>query len=261
MGPGDVICIEGTAGGAAGGLMRLGASGGFMGHVILVIATPRGVMRNSEEALQFQQVWPQHHNVRTLWLVRTLESTRSVEGYHESEHLMYVDERTGRIMTVGEELQNQFIKFEHPERVSVWQCPPALRKDFQIGIMHSVLAQMKQHESNWSWGTAVRAFLLSAEVSNSAASTSIREIQQCWSAEPICSSLVVVFWQRYLCQLADMFNSDALDWILRWMPLKSDRALPGELLSTMQQHEWVLVSRLSVACQTSQTPRPRFNTC
>jgi len=264
LSPGDVLCVTGTA----TGIMRLGATGGYMGHVLLVTAPPRGVHRHTPEALVFQGVWPEHHDARVLWLVRTMESTRNQEGFHESEHLLYVDDKTGKILAVAEEHHNQFLRFEHPERVDVWRCPPALRKCFRFDIMNTVLADMRQYESNWSWSTAVRAFLFSSKVPDDSRKAmeradSLQAIQQCWFADPICSSLVVVFWQRYLCLLADMYNSnpgpnttevDALDWILQWMPLKSDRALPGELLETMQQCGWVLVSR------APQASRPRITT-
>lgn len=258
LSPGDVLCVQGTP----GGIMRLGATGGYQGHVLLVTAPPRGVQKHTAEAIQFQAVWPEDHDVRVLWRVRTLESTRNEEGFHESDHLLYVEEKTGRILVVAEEHCNQFNKFVQPERVDIWQCPSNLRKCFRIDIMNNVLEDMRQNEASWSWSTAVRAFLFSAEVSeNSHKASMLQDIQQCWGAEPICSSLIVVFWQRYLCGLADLYNAipgrlsaeveagitiaevDALDWILEWMPLKGDRALPGELLSTMQQCGWVLVSR------------------
>jgi hypothetical protein len=258
---GDVICVRGQE----GAITRLGATGGFMGHVLLVTAPPRGVHRQTAEAFGFHGVWPSG-NVRVLWLVRTMESTRDAEGFHESDHLLYIEEDTRRILTVGEEHHNQFIKFEVPEKVEVWRCPPELRACFRPEIMHNVLAQMRAQEANWSWSTAVRAFFFSAQMREdyAARASVMQEIQGAWGAEPICSSLVVVFWQRYLCELADFYNNptnpkatevDALDWILQWMPLKSDRALPGELLSTMHQRGWALVEYLP------QQGRPRSQTC
>lgn len=255
LAPGDVLCVQGQP----GGIMRLGATGGYMGHVLLVTAPPRGVWKNTPEAFQFQGVWPDQHDCRVLWLVRTMESTRNTEGFHESEHLVYVEGGTGRMLVVAEELNNQFLKFEHAEQLEVWQCPASLRKGFRLDIMHNVLCEMKQYEASWSWSTAVRAYLFSANMSPPAKADKegmLQDLEQAWGAEPICSSLIVVFWQRYLCALADMYNAhpapnttevDALDWILQWMPLKSDRALPGELLSTMKQCGWALISHIPQA--------------
>lgn len=236
LSPGDVLCVEGEP----EGIMRLGATGGFFGHVLLVTSPPRAVRRGTAEATQFQGVWPD--NVNTLWLVRTMESTRSSDGFHESEHMLCVDE-AGTILDVAEDCNNQILKWQHPERVDVLQCPSTLRNGFRLDIMHGVLAEMKQCQANWSWSTAVRAVLFSAEVSDDQAGV-MREIEQCWGAAPICSSLVIAFWQRYLCKLADATGSSAVDKILQWMPLKSDRTLPGEMLRTMEQCDWALVSHM-----------------
>jgi len=251
LSPGDVLCVQGDP----GAVMRLGATGGFMGHVLLVTAPPRGIHRHTAEAVMFQGVWPVGSNVRVLWLVRTMESTRDTEGFHETDHLIYVEEGTGNILVVAEEKDNHFHKFETHEKVEVWQCPLDLRKFFRLDVMYNVLAQMRRHEASWSWSTAVRAFLFSAQVPDDIRKANMmQEIQECWSATPICTSLVVVFWQRYLCDLARLYNNpqqpkvtevDALDWILQWMPLKSDRALPGELLSTMHQCGWEMISCVS----------------
>lgn len=260
--PGDVICLQGRNGGT---MMQLGSSGGYMGHVLLVTGAPQPIAKNTPKALQYQHVWPTDHNVATtLWQVSTIESTRSVEGYHESIHIMFIDELSGRVLALGEDQFNKFLKFDQPERVDIWQCPQQLRRGFNFAIMNTVLNEMRSNQGTWSWATAIRAYLFPATVSdNYDKARTLEDIQQCWTAEPICSSLVVVFWQRYICALADMHNAstspnamkvDALDWILKWMPLKSDRALPGELLSTMQQCGWVSVSRVP------KTGRPRLNT-
>lgn len=235
-----------------------------MGHVLLVTGAPQAITWNTPKALQYQHVWPTDYEARTLWQVSTMESTRSVEGYHESNHLLFIDETSGRVLALGEDQLNTFLKFDQPERVDIWQCPQQLRRSFNFAIMNTVLNEMRSNEGTWSWATAIRAYLFPAELSakNDKASV-LQDIQQCWTAEPICSSLVVVFWQRYICALADMHNAttspntvkvDALDWILQWMPVKSDRVLPGELMTAMQQCGWVSVSRMP------KTGRPRLNT-
>lgn len=250
--PGDVICVQGREGGA---MMQLGATGGYMGHVLLVLGHPRCVMKNTAEGHPYTHMWPTDYECQTMWIVSTMESTRNAEGFHESDYLLFIDDHSGRIFAVGEERRHALLKFDSPEPVECWQSPADLRIGFRLDIMTEVLNEMRQSEENWSWATAVRAFLFSAKVSENRRGT-LRQIQQCWHADPICSSLVVVFWQRYLCALADFYNNtpsphatqvDALDYIMSWMPLKSDRALPGELLSTMKQCGWTPVSRVQPA--------------
>jgi len=238
--------------------MQLGATGGYMGHILLATSVPRAVHRGTPEAHHLRALWPQDHDVQTMWRVRTMESTRSQEGIHESIYLMYVD-KAGFIITVGQEGRDQYFRFEQSVKVEIWQCPPSLRQGFRIDIMGKVLDQMMQHEGNWSWTTAVRAFFFSAHVPHSARRASqMEDIQQAWTSDPICSSLVVVFWQRYLCELAAFFNATAsprsprphakevhaMDLIMQYMPLKSDRALPGDLAHTLPQCDWVLVTCL-----------------
>lgn len=250
--PGDVLCVRP---GEPGALMQLGSGGGFMGHVLLVIESPRCIRRHTTSALAFIDMWPAP-NVQVAWAVKTLESTRHEEGFHESEQLLYVHE-SGRIYVMGEEPvdSNRIYKLEAPgDEVQLWHCPPKLRANFSWDLMQEVLADMKNNEANWSWSTAVRAVLLSADVSHNEEKASI--LQACknsWTVDPICTTVVIVFWQRYLCRLAERTNADEggstpeinpTAWIVDWMPLKGDRALPGELMATMERCGWTFVSHL-----------------
>jgi len=112
---------------------------------------------------------------------------------------------------------------------------------------------MKAQQASWSWSTAVRAFLLPPGVmtNNSTSSPSLQEIQDCWKAEPICTSVVIAFWQRYMCKLAErgypFTDVSAMELILKWMPLKADRVLPGELLNTLRLCKWGHIERLHPA--------------
>merc|ERR1712070_1180888 len=105
--------------------------------------------------------------------------------------------------------------------------------------MHEVLAEMKRCEANWSASTAARAFMQMAWGSakllpGRSSAELLEEIHSCWKMEPICTSVVVTFWQRYLCKLAMAatmsrgFHVDPAELVLKWMPLRADRVLPGE---------------------------------
>jgi hypothetical protein len=108
--------------------------------------------------------------------------------------------------------------------------------------MTRIVMQMRNREASWSWGTAVRAFLLSADVSDG---VDLETIKKCWKSDPICTSVVISFWQRYMCKLADSIpDADAMDWILEWMPIMADRALPGELMSKMEKCGWIVMDSL-----------------
>jgi hypothetical protein len=242
--PGDVVCVKGSA---AEGMTRLGATGGFMGHVLLALAPPQAVHRNSAAAITYSNIWPSQ-SVDTLWLVSTIESCRAHEGFHRTTYVLYVNER-GRILALAETKKvpsTMLIRFEVDEEVSIFQSPPALRDYFDDEIKDNVLEAMRHSQGSWSWGTAIKAFLFSADMQRDSA---MQEMEQQWLADPICTSVVIVFWQRYLCQFAESCNgmkeyeedTEAMDWILNYMPLQADRALPGDLLSTLSRCGWKIV--------------------
>jgi len=241
LAPGDVVCERGNA----EGIMRLGATGGFMGHVLLVVAPPRGVRRHSAEAFTYENMWPTE--ARMLWIVRTRESCRNADGYTETNYIMYIDGR-GHVRLLGAHEPHQLTKYDSATEVQLFCCPPELRMHLRWDLMSEVLQSMRESDANWSWNTAVRAFLFSADVSemqDDSADDVLSSIRKCWKSSPICTSVVIVFWQKYLCRLADQHpNTHAADWIVSWMPVKADRALPGELLSAMERCGWIVVDTL-----------------
>jgi hypothetical protein len=141
---------------------------------------------------------------------------------------------------------------DEPEEVEIWQCPSEIRAHAHEGLMKQALADLKACGASWSWATAVRAFLLQGDASEEAGTITLESLQKCWDAEPICTSVVITFWQRYLCQLARNsprhgVRQSELDLILSYMPLKADRALPGELMRALRSHKWDNIARVPFA--------------
>lgn len=250
MAPGDVLAVRAFG---HGRLKKIGAHGGFMNHVLLVTEHPRSIRHDTPEAQWFSPLWPAG-DVPELWLVRAMESTRTQRGLYEAEMIFFIDERTGQLILLGElngRLQLGVIK--EPEILEIWQSPPEQRELLRTDIVKQVLDDMRNEmgEMNWSISTALRAALKSAVIPSSKDPAKVmEEIQACWRKEPICTSVIVIFWQRYLWNLADTDSSDGgnphaltnvVDTILKQMPLKSDRTLPGELLTAMCETGWVVV--------------------
>jgi hypothetical protein len=239
---GDVLYIRGTLG--FGGI---GETGGYWGHLHLVTGKPACIQKHSLQALPFLQMWPSKA-VDCIWAVPVIESRRNVAGLTESELLLYVHPSTGRIFVLGEiaidGALSEFIQDDTPEQVEIWRCPADLRKSANKSLKAQALADLKACGASWSWATAVRAFMLKGEITSRAQKEStIEDFQQCWTAEPICTTVVIAFWQRYLCHLAEHkarhgAADGALAMILRYMPLKADRALPSELLRALRSHQW-----------------------
>jgi len=247
--PGDVLFVKGT-----GGFMELGTAGGFLGHVMLVIEAPERISANSELAQFLEPIWPTD-GAKEIWKLRTAEATRSNEGLHECDLLMRIDCDTHQLVLIGE-FGNGQVDFCN-EVVDLWQCPRQLRAQLHTRLVESVIREMQLQGRSWSWTTAARAVLRNPECLTDCGDKEqlLREIIECWAADPICTSVVICFWQRCLVQLADAANScspngvpqvEPVDLILKWMPLKADRSLPGILLETMRRCGWTRRTTLRV---------------
>merc|ERR1711967_129789 len=103
-------------------------------------------------------------------------------------------------------------------------------------------ADMVSCEASWSLTTAARAVFKSAKLSRRR--DLLGKVQGYWDSAPICTSVVISFWQRYLCRFAKATGQRETDLILKWMPLKADRVLPGELIETMRKCGWSNIKRM-----------------
>jgi len=81
----------------------------------------------------------------------------------------------------------------------------------------------------------------------------MNKVLQSWLQRPICTSVIVIFWQRYLCKLAAEHASAeseknvstlTLELIMRWIPLKADCVLPGDLTRVLLEVGWVRIISL-----------------
>lgn len=251
--PGDVFYIAGGgtaagAGAAARRLSDLGSAGGLLGHVLVVLAPPRRLVQGAKEGVGFELesegLWPT--GVAELWLVRTLESTRQQRGLWEAEVLLRVDPVTGRLILFGElGVADGQLVCQEDEELELWQSPKELRGAFRADLMVEVIAEMKRRPSaSWSFATAARAVFRSASAFQHRENKAslMEEIRGCWTADPICTSVVIIFWQLYLYKAASHLHeyfpelpAHPADLILRFMPLKADRGLPGDLVQAMRQ--------------------------
>lgn len=239
--PGDVLAVKGS-----GRLTEIGTAHGLMGHVLLVLAPPGPIPRNSEEGESLQAVWPAP-DVEEIWRVRTMESTRSEEGLHEADMLLYVERSSGQLFVIGELQRDGTLVIADHEAVELWQSPAELRAQIRVDLMLRVLADMKANEASWSSVTAVRAAISSARLPTGKEKDqkqTMDMVRACWLREPICTSVVIIFWQRYLCELGASSSQQEFDLIMRWMPLKADRGLPGDLLGAMRSSGWVAVPQV-----------------
>lgn len=321
--PGDVLLMRGS-----GRLAEIGNAGGFMGHVLVVTGKPREVLASTAEAGQLASLWPE--KAQAIWRIPTLESTRREQGLWEAESVIMV-ERLGRQLTlVGEvERDGDVCNFEPHEAVEIWQSPEELRGALRVDLMALVLSDMRKNQASWSATTAARAVLSSAEmVEKPTASQTLEGVKKCWESAPICTSVVINFWQRYLEKLAchsflqqpdpslgagfnpgdkisywdlscgtwvsgfvkervvdgqgdvavayhldikpsanpqyirrrlneETVATKAVDLIRRYVPLKADRALPGDLMRSMQRCYWSCIQQAPLVFRPVMTLPPQ----
>jgi len=233
LSPGDVLFVKGD-----GQFTELGTTGGWMGHVLVVRGEPEWVSRKWFEEWGVNVAWP-GKNVTHIWKVPTIESTRSAVGLHQCDMLVHI-RCDGAFVILGELVytNENTLEFSHidEEAMEVWQSPAEIRSQLRMDCIRDVLTDMVSCEANWSLTTAARAVFKSAKLSRRR--DLLGKVQGYWESAPICTSIVISFWQRYLCSLARATGQGEADLILRWMPLKADRVLPGELIGTMHKCGW-----------------------
>lgn len=241
--PGDILYVCGQ-----GRLMQIGAAGGFMGHVMLVTDVPRKLHPDETAARTLRAF--DHFDFEEepeIWCVCTMESTSSKAGLYETTLLMTRERRSGRLIIVGELSEEELGVMDEVESVEIWQPPSDLRAQMRPGLMEEVIYEMRMHDwASWSLATALRALMTANAFQNTVANRSklLREIQDCWQSDPICTSVVIIFWQKYLCRLAEIDSLHATDYVMCWMPTKADRALPGELLGNMRETGWTIMHEM-----------------
>lgn len=230
VGPGDVLMVLG-----AGHVARVGTTTGVMGHAMLVVGPTKALDASSCAA---QQLFASSD---LIWCVPTLESCRDRKGLHQAQMLLRTDPATGCISLVGELVEGAVNLFVE-EEVQVWQSPPEVRSEMASRLVSEVLSAMKASQKDWSFVTAAWALFSSAQVHDGSGNPHLlKELQACWQTPPICTAVVITFWQRYLCLLATATGQPQLDLVLRFMPLKADRCLPKILTNTMSKCGWVVM--------------------
>lgn len=225
-----------------GRLAEIGTTGGLMGHVLLVVAPPVPIPLNSREACELQDIWPAE-NVPSIWRIPTLESTRASTGLHLSHMLAHLECSTGRLILIGEiaglDPRSGALSSIENEVAELWQSPMELRLGLCANMTSEVLRDMLECQSSWSLTTAARAVFKSAQLCRSNDEEGfVSGVEESWETAPICTSVVISFWQRYLCKYARSTGKSEMSMILKWMPVKADRGLPGELIAAMKKCGW-----------------------
>eukprot|EP00747_Dinoflagellata_sp_TGD_P065949 gnl/TRDRNA2_/TRDRNA2_154582_c0_seq1.p1 gnl/TRDRNA2_/TRDRNA2_154582_c0~~gnl/TRDRNA2_/TRDRNA2_154582_c0_seq1.p1 ORF type:complete len:373 (+),score=49.22 gnl/TRDRNA2_/TRDRNA2_154582_c0_seq1:72-1190(+) len=243
--PGDILYIPGQ-----GRLVQVGTAGGLMGHVMLILAVPKRVRPGDPtyEVLA-AHIWPDGNNEpAAVWLVPTMESTTTKAGLYETHMVLAADRKSGKLVVIAElDSDRELGVLSGREAVEIWTSPAQLRaqvRDDRVAEVRDDMHADGAGEENWSLTTALSAIFRKANsFNNTVANPSLllEEIQECWDSQPICTSVPIIFWQRFICLLAEEQSLSAVDLIMKWMPMKADRAMPADLLDTFRKCGWSML--------------------
>jgi len=121
-------------------------------------------------------------------------------------------------------------------------------------VFKKALAEGGKESKCWSKTTALRAVLttfggqrhsLDPEKYDGPESRAelMAMLTESWKARPICPSVAIMVWQRYLVMVSGN-GPDRLDTaakhVLRWMPLRCDRTSPSAMLKVLSTCGWSL---------------------
>merc|ERR1712232_1441388 len=107
----------------------------------------------------------------------------------------------GGLFILGELSQNgeKVVKFDEAA-VGVWHAPSPLRAAFNYHLMKEVLDEMSSKRANWSYFTTAFSWLdprSSALLEEGNEMSFLKQLEESWSGAPICTSAIIVFWQKY----------------------------------------------------------------
>jgi len=121
---------------------------------------------------------------------------------------------------------------------------------FDAASFREAVRRCAETSKKWSRMTAVTAITARRDgldpqdyVDAEARAALLEDLRQSWDRRPICSSVAIKVWQTYF-ELASDGADAAVQAILRWMPVLSDKTAPSALLKTLSTHGWVLLGSL-----------------
>lgn len=189
----------------------------------------------------------------------TIECTRPFRGQDYPWYpalSFYVHRRaTGELLLLGDLAEGSTVLGISDQAVPVKLLQHPLRSGqcsllFDQDLFQAALDVCARESKRWSKATAIKAITagrrcLSAEEHSDPESRSqlMDELRRSWDKKSICSSVAIKVWQKYF-EMSCSSDSQGVDLavqrILRWMPVFSDRTAPSMLLKTLSTHGWVL---------------------
>jgi hypothetical protein len=200
-----------------------------------------------------------------IFTCETIESTRSLKGreivWYRAKNFFARDRATGESLMVGDIGKDQGELELHYEPVRVKMLMHPLRQGhggpaFNPQAFQQALEISAYVSKHWSLTTAVKGLLSRqrAKSLNPEGFTTretrvalLEDLERRWEVRPICASVAIMVWQRYFkiaCGPGPEGEDQAVKYILRYMPLFSDKTLPSALIKELSKCGWVLRGNL-----------------
>jgi len=199
-----------------------------------------------------------------VWACKTIESTGLEEGHEYHWHSAYTffsrDKHSKTLELVGDitEGDDEVCVAEEPVRCKVLLHP--LRTEFggqglDGDIFRKIVHELEIVSKAWSISTCTKAFLsrmfftwqggINPEnyKTEKAKEDLMESLQNSWVIAPICASVPVKVWQRYI-QETSVDTVAAADLILSNMPLHCQCVVPSIMIKRLSEEGWVLIDNL-----------------
>jgi len=188
----------------------------------------------------------------------TIESTRSSRGkdtewYPATTYFQRVDGETLVVADLG--IGSKELQVADPPVPLKVLLHPLRDGRFNLQAFRQAVDEGSETADQYGRRQAVRAWLaqalnhgvpeiIAAEAFPDVESRAglLEDLHECWEQKPICSALCIKVWQMYFEQMGRSAGrlDEAIQQIIRWMPVYSDRTTPRPLLQALTARGWVL---------------------
>ena len=193
-------------------------------------------------------------DVVEVWMVRVLESTASYHGVSWCTAALAAFPSKPGLYMFGELYDNEVAEGSWdnwwstwpPQRFEILQAPaparclmtsPGMLDKFQSACIQTKDATRSPPTSDWSMRTAVVSFFLSPCKSRLRRSPQPEALKKHWAVPPICTSVCIEAWQRFLLASAAT-DEQGCKWILDVVPFRAGRTLPRDFLRVLDERGW-----------------------
>jgi len=236
----------------AGDIMMAGPDTWGIHHAMLVT----GPMYRDPEAGKLLRIPGSAFDV---WACKTIESTRALQGedtlWYPSTTFFKRNLNTGVVSIVADFVANDNAIEQAQRHVpcKVLLHPLRLGHGGPFFLQHcfeQAIQSSAEDSTRWSLRSAVKAIMATKDTLHEddypdelSRLQLLEELKRRWTSRPICSAVAIIVWQKYFglaCEHNGLSQDIAVQCILKWMPVLSDRTSPSALVQSLTSRGWIL---------------------